>query len=296
MKNPGRSNKTGPKKAPKEHNKAKMRATKPQTHRPSPVRRAPTPRNEATQEAAVAGPTEKAYKLLAAQEGISNRDAKELIDRGVVYAYGKKVLIARAEMKASTTFKIERPAAVEILFEDDDLVAVNKPAFVDSEEVSAQLGLPLINRLDKETSGVMLLAKNEPFREKAIAAFRKKAVYKEYAALVGGMIAEEVTIDQPIRTIKGTKAKSLISKNGVPALTEVSPVAMAGGKTKVKAVIHTGRTHQIRVHLSSIDHPIVGDSLYGGMSAKRMMLHSKKIELLGYSIEAAEPAELANFG
>jgi 23S rRNA-/tRNA-specific pseudouridylate synthase len=242
------------------------------------------------------GPTEKAYKLLALQEGISNRDAKELIDRGVVYAMGKKVIIARAEIKAGISFRVERPARPVVIFEDDDIMAVDKPPFVESDEVVKEFGFPLINRLDKETSGVILMAKNEDFRQKAITAFRKKEVYKEYIALVEGVVAEPFIIDTPIKTIKGTKARSEVALGGVKALTEVEPISFAGGKSKVKVVIHTGRTHQIRVHLSSKKFPIIGDTQYGGKPSHRMMLHSYKTELLGYTFEAYEPALFANFG
>lgn len=298
MKKPVRSQKTGPKKAPKEHNRIKTPKDQPRKKAPQKMKTSGFQESKGGQESGTtpSGPLEKAYKLLAAQEGISNRDAKELIDRGVVYAYGKKVLIARADMKASTKFKVEYPASIETIFSDDHLCAVYKPPFIDSEEVSKQLKLPLINRLDKETSGIMLLAKTEEFRLKAIDAFRKKEVYKEYVALVDGLISEEITIDKPIKTFKGVKAKSVVAKEGMAALTVATPLSYAGGKTKLKVVIHTGRTHQIRVHLSSVDHPICGDQQYGGSNAKRMMLHSKKIELLGYTLEVDEPVELKNFG
>jgi len=78
---------------------------------------------------------EKAYKLLAAQEEISNKQAKELIDRGLVYAGDQKVRIARAEMPEETKFRIEYPADVTILYQDEQIVAVNKPAFIDSYEI-----------------------------------------------------------------------------------------------------------------------------------------------------------------
>ena len=80
---------------------------------------------------------EKAYKLLALQEGISNRAAKDLIDRGVVYAAGKKVSVARGELSPSTKFKIEKIAPIKVLFEDEFIMAVDKPAFMTSEEVAA---------------------------------------------------------------------------------------------------------------------------------------------------------------
>jgi len=112
---------------------------------------------------------EKAYKLLAAQEGISNKKAKELIDRGLVYVGDQKVRIARAEMAEETKFRIEEPAGVTIIYQDEQVVAVDKPAFIDSYEIEEAIeGARLLHRLDRETSGVLLLARDEDFAKKAI--------------------------------------------------------------------------------------------------------------------------------
>ncbi|MDR2635374.1 MAG: RNA pseudouridine synthase, partial [Campylobacteraceae bacterium] len=113
--------------------------------------------------------TDKAYKLLALQENISNRAAKELIDRGVVYSAGKKILVARADIKADAVFKIEKLKKPQIIFEDDDIMAVDKPPFLTAEEVAQSFKLTLLHRLDKETSGVLLLSKNDEFTKKVIA-------------------------------------------------------------------------------------------------------------------------------
>lgn len=239
---------------------------------------------------------EKAYKLLAAQEKISHKKAKELIDRGVVYAEGRKIIVARGEIKIGTKFKIEKPAKAKVLFEDDNLIALDKPAFLTSEEIAKDFKqAKLLHRLDQQTSGLLLLAKNEEFRQKAIREFRKENVYKEYIAWIDGIVAEEMTIDKPILSIKGERAISKISKDGKPATTYIEPLMVVGHKSKVKVVIKSGRTHQIRVHLKSVGHPIIGDILYGGKSAKRIMLHARKIELLGYSFEAEEPLEMREF-
>ena len=103
---------------------------------------------------------EKAYKLLAQQEGISNRAAKDLIDRGVVYSAGKKVSVARGELSESTKFKVEKIAPIKVIFEDEFIMAVDKPAFMTSEENAEIKKLPLLHRLDRETSGVLLLTKD----------------------------------------------------------------------------------------------------------------------------------------
>ena len=239
---------------------------------------------------------EKAYKLLAGQEGISNRAAKDLIDRGVVYSGGKKVVVARGEMSGDSSFKIEKIAKIKTIFEDDFIVAVDKPAFVTSEEVALEKKLPLLHRLDKETSGVLLLTNDEEFRKKAVDAFKKHEVLKEYIAIVEGRVAEVVTVNAPIVTIKkGSTSHSRISSEGKEAISHIEPLMIEGKRTKVKVTIETGRTHQIRVHLKSIAAPIQGDTEYGGRPYKRMMLHASKIELLGYSFQSKEPEDFTRF-
>ena len=234
---------------------------------------------------------EKAYKLLAIQENISNKKAKDLIDRGLVYVGNKKVTIARGELDIKTKFKVQNIQKIEKIFEDDNILAVNKPAFLNSEEVSKKMGYPLLNRLDKETSGVLLLVKNEDFQKRAIKEYKNQNVLKEYIAWVDDRVVEEIEINKPIMTIKKGKAYSKISKDGKEAISLVEPLIIEGKRSKVKVIIKTGRTHQVRVHLKSIAHPILGDTVYGGKPYKRMMLHSYKTELLGYSFIAKEPKE-----
>jgi 23S rRNA pseudouridine1911/1915/1917 synthase len=241
---------------------------------------------------------EKAYKLLAIQEGISNSQAKMLIDRGLVYVGNKKVMIARGDIDKKTEFIVQKIEAPKIIFENDDLVVVDKPAFINADELERQFkGARLLHRLDRETSGVLMLVKNEEYRERAIKAFKNDEVYKEYTAWVEGVFTEEVIIDKPIITEKRkNKAYSKIARQGgKSAKTEVYPLEVSGKKSKVKCIIHEGRTHQIRTHLRSIDFPIAGDEQYGGKRFRRVMLHAKKVTLLGQTFEAKEPKIFAHF-
>ncbi len=240
---------------------------------------------------------DKAYKVLARQLDISNNKAKELIDKGVVYVGDKKVKIARALISTKTKFRVEVISKSEIIYEDANLIALNKAPFKTSEELEKEFNAKLIHRLDKETSGVLLLAKNDTFLQKAVQAFKKQEVKKIYSAWVEGIIAEEVVIDAPILVFKGKKAYAKVDKKrGKEALTIVKPDILHGKKTKVEVEIKSGRTHQIRVHLAYIGHPIVGDELYGSVTqAKRILLHAKKIELFGLKIEAPEPKEIAKY-
>ncbi len=243
---------------------------------------------------------EKAYKLLANAKNISHKHAKNLIDRGLVLANGQKISLARTLLSAKSTFVIQNVQAPNILLHDENLLAIDKPAFVESYELLSWVlshtnikDFVLLHRLDKDTSGVLLFVREgSEFAKKARLEFKNRRVYKEYRALVSGIIAESRTINKPISTKKGKSAKSKIDKNGLEAISHIEPLGIIGKKTLLKVVIETGRTHQIRIHLHSISHPIIGDSLYDGINAPRLMLHAYKISLLGYDIIANPPKEL----
>ncbi|MDR3346184.1 MAG: RluA family pseudouridine synthase [Campylobacteraceae bacterium] len=241
--------------------------------------------------------TDKAYKLLALQEGISNRSAKDLIDRGVVYAQGKKILVARSDVKADTTFRVEKLKKAKIIFEDDKIAAIDKPPFMTAEEIAQSFGLTLLHRLDKETSGVLLLSKDEEFTQKVISAFRAGKVSKTYLAIVGGNVAEPLRIDTPLIVTK-TKSGAFtkVAKDGQSALTIVTPRFVEGKNSMVEISIETGRTHQIRAHLKSVGFPVIGDEKYGGKAGNRIMLHAWKISLLGYDFTSPPSDEFAKFG
>ena len=240
--------------------------------------------------------TEKAYKLVAIQEKISNRLAKDLIDRGLVFSKGKKIMVARGEIDVDSKFRVERPAKIKVIFEDSKIIAVDKPSALTSDEVEKRFDAKLLHRLDKGTSGVVLLVKDEEFQKKAIEEFRYRRVEKEYLAVVSGKVIEPFSITEPILTIKkGNSFFSKISKHGKEAITHVEPMMVEGKKSKIRVLIETGRTHQIRVHLRSKGFSIIGDSLYGGKEYKRLMLHAKRISLLGYEFESEEPKEFLRF-
>jgi len=235
---------------------------------------------------------EKAYVLLARQEGISNRRAKELIDRGLVYARDKKIKIARGLLPINIRFKVLKIPEIKKIFEDENILVIDKPAYLTSEEISKKYNLPLLHRLDKETSGILVLVKNKDFKKKAIEEFKNKNVYKEYLAWVKGIVAEPEIINLPIKVIKtksGAFAK--ISADGEEAITEIEPILAFRKKSKIKAIIHTGKTHQIRAHLKAIEHPIIGDEKYGGEPYKRVMLHHYKFKIFDYEFTAPEPVD-----
>ena len=179
------------------------------------------------------------------------------------------------------------PLPLTILHDDDDVVVIDKPAgqvvhpaagHARGTLVNALLhhvrGLSgiggtsrpgIVHRLDRGTSGVMVIAKHDHAHRSLAAQFHDRTVGKEYLALVWGRLAPDTSIEKPIgRHPKHRQRMSTRAARGRPAVTRVVEATPLDGLTFVRLTIGTGRTHQIRVHLSDAGHPIVGDDLYGG--------------------------------
>jgi 23S rRNA pseudouridine1911/1915/1917 synthase len=187
---------------------------------------------------------------------------------------------------------------LDILYEDADVIAVNKPAGMTVHAgagtsrgtlVNALLGRGqalsqggdalrpgIVHRLDKETSGVILVAKNDPAHAKLGEAFRQRQVQKTYIALVHGLLERDHgTIDlaiarDPRRRTRMTARRSIVLGNSREARTDWHVLARIDATSLLEVQLHTGRTHQIRVHFSALHHPVVGDSLYGAPAQLRV--------------------------
>ncbi len=168
---------------------------------------------------------------------------------------------------------------LEILYEDDDLIVVNKPAGIpvipdrfntDAPcinkllELKTQQKIWVIHRLDRDTSGVLCFAKNETAHRYMSQLFQEHNVGKFYAGLVHGrVLTESGTIEKPIAEHPAVKGKMVVTRHGKESITDYKVVEQWPLHTLLQFQIHTGRTHQIRVHMQSIGHPIVADDLYG---------------------------------
>jgi 23S rRNA pseudouridine1911/1915/1917 synthase len=134
----------------------------------------------------------------------------------------------------------------------------------------------IVHRLDKDTSGIILVAKNDAAHAKLGEAFRQRAVKKTYVALLEGLLKEdhgriELAIARdPHRRIRMTARRTAASAKARAALTEWRALAQIDTTTLVEVQLHTGRTHQIRVHFSAVRHPVVGDTLYGAAAELRV--------------------------
>lgn len=195
---------------------------------------------------------------------------------------------------------------LSILYEDDSLLVINKPAgmvihpapgnwsgtFVNAllyhckqlSLLSESVRPGIVHRLDKETSGVLVAAKTLEMQQKLIELFASRQVYKEYLAICIGKPADE-EIHAPIGRHPVHRKQMAIVPNGRPAVSIVKTLGWNGKLSLVRVIILTGRTHQIRVHLKHRGTPILGDSLYGSLTAnkvhhaERQMLHAAVLRL-----------------
>jgi 23S rRNA pseudouridine1911/1915/1917 synthase len=180
---------------------------------------------------------------------------------------------------------------LDILYEDQDVIAINKPAgmmvhagagnsrgtlvnaLLGRGQSLSQGGDPLrpgiVHRIDKETSGILLVAKNDFAHAKLSEAFRTRAIQKTYIALVQGVLTEDrgridlLIARDPVRRNRMTAKRAASLPNAREARTDWRVLQRIDSTSLLEVQIHTGRTHQIRVHFSALKHPVVGDSLYG---------------------------------
>ncbi len=186
---------------------------------------------------------------------------------------------------------------IQVLFENDDIVAINKPeglaAVPERRPGTASLfellcaerneRLYIVHRLDKETSGVIVFARNARAHRRLNQQFEARAVRKLYLALTHGVIPDDRgVIDKPLRQF-GSGRVAVDTERGKACITSFLVVQRFSDLTLVEVYPHTGRRHQIRVHFYSTGHPIAGDPLYGWPKTReefpRLMLHALKLAL-----------------
>jgi len=181
----------------------------------------------------------------------------------------------------------------EILFQDEHLLIVNKPAGLlsvpgrgedkqDCLSARIQQVFPdalVVHRLDMSTSGLMVFAQGEVMQRELSRMFREREVTKRYVALVAGMLENEVgEINLPLIVDWPNRPRSKVDfELGKPSLTRYRLLDIEDGDSRLELEPITGRTHQLRLHLASIGHPIIGDTLYEGRSAERLMLHATRL-------------------
>jgi 23S rRNA pseudouridine1911/1915/1917 synthase len=180
---------------------------------------------------------------------------------------------------------------MHILYEDSALIFVDKPAGVVVQQRMHEPDEPflhemvgrhagpvyLMQRLDRGTSGVIFFSKRGDINRRLTRQFERKAIRKRYLAICRGELGEKQTIDAPIRRVGAIQFG--VRDDGKQAVTHVDPIETTPVGSLLGITLETGRTHQIRVHLAAIGHPLAGDWLYGERDAVRPMLHAAELEL-----------------
>jgi len=203
---------------------------------------------------------------------------------------------------------------LNVVYEDEDIIVINKQfglvthpgagnwtgtlanalLYYDSD-LSKLDRAGIVHRLDKNTSGLMVIARNEKSQKYLVEQLQSHLVDREYSAIVYGHMIAGGTVDEPIGRDPKDRVKQAVSASGKEATTHYRAIDRFKSHTHVKVILETGRTHQIRVHLSHVGHSLVGDPMYGGrvrfpkkaseelkealLNFKRQALHSKKLTL-----------------
>ncbi len=270
-------------------------------------------------------------KFIALSTGLSRSKVKKDILSGLVLVDGE-VEEPDAKLKGGEIIEytpsppeeveiIPENIPVEVVYYDQDVIVVNKPPglvvhpgagnprgtlvnallyhFKDWD-INGYVRPGIVHRLDKDTSGVMIVARNEKAQKVLVEQFKKRMVKKSYIALVVGQIPEEGVIDEPIgRDPKNRIRFSVNYEHGKEAVTEWRLLRYFGEVSLIKVFPRTGRTHQIRVHMAHIGHPLVGDEVYGGVRKvkkisderiRRILLSFPRHALHAGSIKFRHPA------
>ena len=208
--------------------------------------------------------------------------------------------------KAKETDLKPQEIPIEVVYEDDDIIVVNKPKGLvvhpangnpDGTLVNAIMAMckeslsgiggelrpGIVHRLDKDTSGLLIVAKNDKAHINMSEQIKNRQVTKKYIALVRGVIQEDdATIDMPIGRSTKDRKKMAVTKNGKQAVTHFKVLKRYPKYTLLEVKIDTGRTHQIRVHMADFGHPVVGDMVYSNgkndFGIQGQMLHAKSLD------------------
>jgi len=226
---------------------------------------------------------------------------------------GSEIVFLTLNQKQSNNWIAEK-IPLNVVYEDEDIIVINKQfglvthpgagnwtgtlanALLYYDPALSSLDRAgIVHRLDKNTSGLMVIARNEKSQKYLVEQLQNHSVDREYSAIVYGHMIAGGTVDEPIGRDPRDRVKQAVLMSGKDATTHYRAIDRFKSHTHVKAILETGRTHQIRVHLSHVGHSLIGDPMYGGrvrfpkkaseelkdalLNFKRQALHSKKLTL-----------------
>ncbi|WP_223642782.1 RluA family pseudouridine synthase [Corallococcus sp. EGB] len=253
-------------------------------------------------------------EAVAAELALPVADVRRLVDVGAVYVAGRRardgavklqpaqVVTVVLEEAGQSPLEAEQPAApLRVLFEDADVIAVDKPAGLNAQPTEGRVGgslvdlvsdhlgrqAGLVHRLDRETSGVTVFGKTAAATSALAEAFREGTARKRYLAATGPGLPAGGTVDLPLSKdpSRPGRWRATRAANGVPAWTDYRTLFAGEAFSLVELLPRTGRTHQLRAHLTALGRPILGDARYGGaasagsLKAPRCLLHAHALEL-----------------
>ncbi|MDO5545979.1 MAG: RluA family pseudouridine synthase [Eubacteriales bacterium] len=236
--------------------------------------------------------------LARSAEGLSRSAAQKLIEDGLVSRNGKPgKKNDKLNVGDAVSYEIPEPKAVDIapkempldiVYEDDDLLVINKPKGLvvhpaaghqddtlvngllyalgdDLSGINGELRPGIVHRIDKDTSGLLAVAKNDLAHTVLASQLKDHSMARTYEAIVCGVLKEDSgTVDAPIGRHPSDRKKMCVTqRNSKPAVTHWEVIRRYRGYTHIRCKLETGRTHQIRVHMAYIGHPILGDTVYG---------------------------------
>ncbi len=278
-----------------------------------------------------------AFSFLMSEFGLSMKEAQRWVDRYRLFQDDVCIREKNAKLSGEVEVVIYAPSSrgLKPSFEEEDFVIYDKPSGIlvhptsrDCEyclydEILSDYGKTahIVHRLDKQTSGLIMVAKNKKVEAELKMLFEKRQVQKSYIALVRGIISETIIVDAPLKlndNYEDIKVRMLVDEDGKESITKFEPIKYFEdiNATLVRAFPKTGRQHQIRVHLFHVKHPILGDNLYGvstdiakdyldgnlnkqecflELGATRLLLHAQSLEFeyrgKGYMFESKKNIE-----
>ncbi|WP_418222524.1 RluA family pseudouridine synthase [Clostridium isatidis] len=253
--------------------------------------------------------------LASIMEGKSRSFIQGLIDSNSIFVNGKEIKSNyKLKFNDEITGIIEdtidyevKPEKIDldIIYEDKDIIVVNKPQGMvvhpapgnyngtlvngllyhckDLSKINGEIRPGIVHRIDKNTSGILVVAKNDEAHKNLAQQFKEHSIKREYYALVEGKFSNnEGTIDKPVGRNKKDRLKMGVIGDGKRAVTHYVVLEQYNNNLSlIKCMLETGRTHQIRVHMASINHPLVGDTVYGSKKQKYKLqgqvLHAKTL-------------------